>query len=365
MNRASSAELICYVCTAELAVGEKYLQCMATSCGKLYHQSCVKKTNLTRDEMDTWVCPDCYNERNIGARSSDFPVSAPVTAINVVTRNKNGTATPVSSSDDSISVTLEFQQMRYQMSTLSEQLSAAMSTIAQYQIALSEWAIKFEAVNLRLGELEKASGPCKCSQTAVPPSNTAKSDRKPNPRRKRKSNNRRVLPPGPTEGTSEPGSSLDRVLAEPLEDVLRLSPPCDQGSVQEDRTLIRNEELEDASAGKWQTVGKPAKRFSSVRCTAGPGVTPLRAVEYRKYIHLWNMLSGVDEIRAYLKSLNPGVTCIVEELKPKGEYKSYKIGVPPALFDQLLSDSVWPDNARIRPWLFRKPRSNGSQQSRP
>ncbi|CAK1546378.1 unnamed protein product [Leptosia nina] len=52
--------------------------------------------------------------------------------------------------------------------------------------------------------------------------------------------------------------------------------------------------------------------------TAGPNVTFLRAVESRKYLHLWNMESNVDEVHEYLQQLCPGKNCTVEQLKSRG-----------------------------------------------
>lgn len=87
--------------------------------------------------------------------------------------------------------------------------------------------------------------------------------------------------------------------------------------------------LQSATKEGWEVVRYKNKHFSSVRCNAGPDVTTLQAVEYRIYIHLWNMSSGADEIRAYLQQLCPDKMCTVEELKPKGiKQKSLKINVP-------------------------------------
>ncbi|KAI8434147.1 hypothetical protein MSG28_012272 [Choristoneura fumiferana] len=135
------------------------------------------------------------------------------------------------------------------------------------------------------------------------------------------------------------------------------------GKQDEDHVDPSDDEEHRNTSGGWQEVRYRKNRFSSVRGTAGPEATPLRAVEYRKYIHLWNMVSDADEIRAYLRSLSPESLCTVEELRPKGEYKSYKIGVPAVQYERCLSADVWPANARIRPWLFRKPHPKGLNSS--
>lgn len=101
------------------------------------------------------------------------------------------------------------------------------------------------------------------------------------------------------------------------------------------------------------------KRQNSIRCTAGPNITSLKAAEETKSIHLWNMKSGPDEIAEYLQQLYPQAKCVVDELKTKGHYRSYKLIVPIAWYDHILSPEIWPENARIKPWIaFRRFRTN-------
>lgn len=70
------------------------------------------------------------------------------------------------------------------------------------------------------------------------------------------------------------------------------------------------------------------------------------------------MESTADEIRSYLHTLCGVDTCTVDELTPKGNYKSFKIGLPTAYYERCYSADVWPVNARIKPWInYRKPSS--------
>ncbi|KAF9824592.1 hypothetical protein SFRURICE_004049 [Spodoptera frugiperda] len=101
-----------------------------------------------------------------------------------------------------------------------------------------------------------------------------------------------------------------------------------------------------------EVVRKPSRRAVSIHGAAGPNVTSLKAVEVRKHLHLWNMESTADEIQKYLYTLCNTDTCTVQELTPKGNYKSFKIGVPLACFEKCYSADVWPMNARIKPWIY-------------
>ncbi|KAI8424591.1 hypothetical protein MSG28_003036 [Choristoneura fumiferana] len=82
-------------------------------------------------------------------------------------------------------------------------------------------------------------------------------------------------------------------------------------------------DVEDPVGEGWKEVHakKKQRRLTSVRCTGGANVTSLRAVEARKHIHLWNMVSGAEEVQEYLQELCERGACTVEELKSRGEYK--------------------------------------------
>lgn len=95
-------------------------------------------------------------------------------------------------------------------------------------------------------------------------------------------------------------------------------------------------------------VRQKSRKQESVLGTANASVTTLKAVEVKKYIHLWNMESEAEEVQEYLRILCPTGTCTVDKLTPKGSYKSYKVGVPVAYYDKCLSGDVWPFNARIK-----------------
>jgi hypothetical protein len=393
MIRANSADLTCCACMKELDVGEEYLQCMVKTCGKLYHRLCTNR-NLTMEEIDSWVCPECRSSMKKGGRNCDTPVGTPVSVKNIVSRNKSMTpvpppqlpsdstliASPIpttvktvvtsippsQASSDLPALSFEMQLMRDQMTLLSEQLMDAVSTIAQYQSALTDCTTRFEAVDDRLRKLELGLAcSCKVRQSAtIIPDKDIKT-RKQKPRRKqkpKKSVDHETNSVGPTATENVVESEAERTQTSLLTGIPAPGLTCSQSSIPESGS-VDVESHDDAAEGEFKEVKKRKKLYTSVRGSAGPDATPLRAVEYRKYFHLWNMVSGADEIREYLQSLYPDSNCIVEKLKPKGEYKSYKIGVPPAVYDSCLTSALWPDNARVKPWLFRKYQGNGNHTS--
>lgn len=357
MQRGDSAELICSGCRGDLGLGEEYLQCMVKTCNKLYHLLCTSK-KLTTKEKDSWVCPECcIRQKRIGS-NCETPVGTPVTTKNISVRNKSAPSVSPSPqpefSSQVASIMLEMQGIRNQMSILTEQLSNAVSVVTQYQAALADCSMKIGIASERLVRLEQSST-CHCqadkprepnSGNAIPLSD-ARSEGKPKPI------NRKI-------------SSMSNLTVEPTNVVA----PC--VAEQSFALPTRNAESTDTThvdhnesgQGTWQKVLGRKKRFSSVRGTAGPHVTSLKAIECRKFIHLWNMISGADDVREYLHTLYPGKTFTIEELKPKGDYKSFKIGVPKELYEECLTAEMWPENARVRVWFFRRSESSGKPPTR-
>lgn len=346
MQEVDSSEYICHGCIKKLDVGEEYWQCMVETCGKLYHGLCTNKMP-TFEDRNTWVCPECCNLVKKDGRNNDIPVGTPVTTRNITIRSKRECKPSTECPGESTILLMEMQSIRDQMTMLNERLIDAVSAVAGYHAALADCSIKLELVSERLGLLELSS-PCSCRCAVPGPVVTGNT--------KGKTTKKRQEVELTAPRTDKPVTSVDIGTSKKVTyaDVAAGS-PSDFSNLQDNVNPVVV-----PVAGEWQEVRNHRKRISSVRCTAGPDVTTLKAVEYRKYIHLWNMASGVDEIRAYMQILGPGKTCTVEELKSKGEYKSYKIGVPQELYDKCLSAEVWPKNARVKAWLFRKLQNNTS-----
>ena len=179
-----------------------------------------------------------------------------------------------------------------------------------------------------------------------------------------------ALPPSSLQNTPRPetvpselNSTSNPTLQVEKSRHIKLSEP-DRPLVTSDIRLFPGDEVEHANE-QWTEVRRKKPRTSfSVRGTAGPETTSLKAVEFRRYLHLWNMLSGADEVRIYLQHLCPEGSCTVEELKPRGDYKSFKVGIPPAYYDKCLCADVWPENARIKRWLFRGSQINENPHTR-
>lgn len=345
MQRTVDTALVCCGCMVELEVGDEYLQCMVETCGKLYHALCTNKT-LDFEGKSTWVCPECCILRKKCGRNCEIPVGTPVMLRNVASRNRSATTIPPPGcSDEYASMLREMQVVRDQMNGLAEQLAGAVSAIAEYHVALTVCSKRFDIINERLEKLEPFPlCSCRFTESGQPVPDQKSTDKKQTAGNLAKPSTNKPIRSG--DGPSRLATSAS----------LSARSIGGNNTTQDSAIPFGDEQ---SAAGEWQEVRSRKKRFSSVRCTAGPDVTTLRAVEYRKYIHLWNMASGKEEVSAYLKTLCLGNTFTVEELKPKGEYKSYKIGVPQELYEKCISAEVWPENARVKAWLFRRPHTTG------
>lgn len=364
MGTCLNNSIACAACQMDLSVGEEFLQCMVETCGKLYHYECNNKT-LSADEKAIWACPECTCGLRKGGRNCDTMVGTPLNVKNVTLRKPSSGPTStqrrqrLSEADISMptSATLEIQLLREQITYLTEQLADAVITIGRYHTALTICTGKVEAISERLMVLEHSvesrGQSATTTMTLAPDDEVVKLDkpRKPRKRSHNRINKKKQLV---TKAVTKPDI---QVFVPPIETTTITTPNTHNSEVIEQSSSrtenIYTEDLDDFTSGKWEEFrSRKQRRLTSIRCTAGPNITSLRAVEERKYIHLWNMVSGADEVREYLQILCPGGTCTVEALKSRGDYKSYKLGVPAAYFEKCISADVWPENARVKMWFF-------------
>jgi hypothetical protein len=380
--------MICNACQLDLSVGAEYLQCRIETCGKLYHYACNNKT-LSEAEKSIWVCPECACAARKGGRNCDTPVGTPVNLRNVALRKPSSCGTPIAprpspqgyprqspEADGSMSMptTLEIMLLREQIAYLTEQLADAVSAIGRFQSVFTTCTNKVETMSRKLEALERAhDSRCVAASSTVLPEPSDSSDgvqlnskleKTDGPRRNREKKSKKdkdpvTLPINSTVITQTEIPPADPPINQVSAACSQRSNPIADNSSTDDNVAAMIKECSEVPTNKKQ------RRTTSIRCTGGSNVTTLRAVEVRKYIHLWNMVSSADEVREYLQQLCERSTCTVEELRSKGEYKSYKLGVPVAYYDKCLSADVWPDNARVKMWFFRKQTWQAKQTSSP
>ena len=98
--------------------------------------------------------------------------------------------------------------------------------------------------------------------------------------------------------------------------------------------------------------GPRASLSGVLKGTAAPDSTLLRAADRKSYLHLYYVQSGttVEQVLVHLNSVCGGEVCSVDALKARGDYASFKLGIPKRLHDRVMSPSTWAEGIHIKPW---------------
>lgn len=332
---------LCYACNTPFDDGEKALICMVTACASSFHAACAGASHLTAEEEADWACPKCRCEM---ARRGDYsltPVGASnIGAANVTLRKKQEQINasilefPGCESEILSEVKLirrEMGLMKDMMSQYDRKLEALMEQLVLMHNRSSSQQEPCVALNSEQYQVVTSGG----VRTPDHPATDASV----------------VAPPSKSGGEQVVSTDSSKLL--PL-------PAANEKKKTTGVSVTANKVVKSATRPQRPQI---TERPISVRCTGSPTRVALKAVEPRKFMHLWNMVSGLDDVKDYLKELCPAANCIVEELKTRGEYKSYKIGIPDVHFDRCFTAEVWPDNAMLKVWVpFRA--SNYPEQQR-
>lgn len=344
----------CAACCTVILDDEEYLRCTQGGCAKMYHTLCTSGNKIT-PSTGGWICPECCCRTKKGGDNSFTPVGAAKKSRdpNITYRAKiPATVETAPNFESSFSLSSEIRSLRNEVSLLRDQLSKAVSLISGYETKLAGYSSSVEALRDQLNKREVcyASATVASDQSkpidAAPEKVRITTSDTPvalKPKQKKSDNKITHLPPSPVLLASPSHTVLPKPVAENASSSVNLdvqSRPCP--------ATPNHRHTDDMQ--QWTEVRR-IRRPASLYGKAGPAVTSLKAVEPRSYIHLWNMESSAEEVRDYLCQLCPGGNCTVVELTTKGDYKSYKIGVPVAFYETCLSIEVWPINARIKTWV--------------
>lgn len=126
------------------------------------------------------------------------------------------------------------------------------------------------------------------------------------------------------------------------------------------------------SQGEWIQVAKKRHNKSPkdvIRGSATSGLTQLEAAERVRYMHLYYVKVDTTEeqVLDHLKSIVNSEEYTVECLKARGNYSSFKLGVPSRLENCVMSSEHWPENICIKPWRqnFRGKSAKPFQEQKP
>ncbi|KAH9638825.1 hypothetical protein HF086_012778 [Spodoptera exigua] len=335
--------MICSACCKIINCDDEILRCSRENCGKLYHPICTAITNVVTIDIHTWICPECRCAIKKVGDNSFTPVGSKQDP-NVTFRKKSLTVTSSTSNnngDGNIAFTSEINSLRSEMATLKVLLINALSLISSHEEKLGKYAFQVEQLNNKLEKYEKDNIQIDLSRADPNSSSCIISDTFTSPRTNQL--------PIPMQHDVERGHKSSEISQQVKPHHV---PPVNQ-TLNNSVLDIVSQEHNTQNDGEWIEVKKRnhRQRQKPLHGTVDPLAIKLKTMEIRKYFHLWNMASDVDEVRQYLSQLYPAANCSVEELSARGDYKSYKIGATTTFFDQIYSIHVWPINAKIKPWI--------------
>lgn len=92
--------------------------------------------------------------------------------------------------------------------------------------------------------------------------------------------------------------------------------------------------------------------------------TSVQAAERLKHLHVWMLRQDTtaDKLKSHLASIDAetAAKCTIEQLKPRGDYASFKVGVLEPSFERFMSMESWPQGVCLKEW-----RNNFRRFSRP
>ncbi|CAH2091008.1 unnamed protein product [Euphydryas editha] len=320
----------CAACRCVIIENEEFLRCTFENCHKMYHLLCAGGKKLT-ESISTWVCPECLCATKKGG---------------------DNCLTPVGISKSHEVKTSHFERKKY-LQLVSEilntkklwticHLRALREEMAGLKDQLENACMHRSAATITPPLAKNAPQLLNQDKMTYTPSEPITKITKTKPKHKLTGDDALDINMTPTDAieAKRQTANLTEAVHCHVEHAPTLSTALSGPIVEQISTVVRRRN----------------SRPPSLSGTAGPDVTTLKAVEARKHIHLWNMKSGLEEIREYIRQLCPNGTFTVEELSSRGSYKSYKIGVPVAYYDHCMSANVWPVSARLKAWIiYKKP----------
>lgn len=113
---------------------------------------------------------------------------------------------------------------------------------------------------------------------------------------------------------------------------------------------------DDNNEREWTTVRRRERRPLVILRGTAEECHGLTAIERKRFLHIWSLHPDTSEelVLGYTQAVCPAVVCTAEKLRSKGDYASFKVGVPESAFDRLHTENAWPLNTSVKEWEFRR-----------
>lgn len=386
----------CAGCLETFEENELFYACSQVSCGQTYHATCIGQPEPIKNDDLKWTCPECVCMKRRGGDNSGTPVRgsssqvyiSPATYdINVTKRSKARSArNMVEESEPSFaSLAEEIRSFRNDFCSFKTQMLELTHSLTNFQTKLEEVERRTTTNEKRLEKIEEqiinnAFLKARLEELEAK-SNKQEQISRVGPRQKSSHNLSKRETPSATSATvgvvakglpSEPiGSTSPRQhlsLIEQDSSVLVALTKDGDGSIHISKQNSSSSDGSTPHSSYSEVTKNPKKPIQGVVRGSGKqseSLPLLVAAEQPRYIHLYYVQVGTlsESVKEYVDIITGTKTCHVETLKARGQYASFKIGVPSSLYETVMTPDKWPENVCIKPWTKNFYRPKGNQLS--
>lgn len=355
----------------------------------------------------SWICIECLSKipkqgnlntpvrQQLGHENTSASHCLDVsmhTPENNITFRRPGLAASTQDADVSSTMTSMLHEIKEMQEELELRLVAKIRILFSEQFnnfnlsiskKIFDLTTKVENLDKKIQALDKSNN---MPQGNAPETSEVTKPPKPSPQPKKKRGGVKPNPPLSSNSSSSSLPPLSVPVPAPAQVLTQTAAPTSVCQIEpvpvtDSPTLIRNVTVASAPGsgddsermgieGGWRVVGGRGKRSSApgtLRGTAAPGTTTLRASERWRYLHLYYVEEGttVDQVRTHLNSICGNNDCTVEVLKSRGRYASFKLGVPSRTAERVMAPNNWAEDICVKPWRqnFRAKEKNSQEQS--
>lgn len=342
-------------------------------CKEFYDLDCLKICdsnfkNFSQDFLNNWVCPACLSMR---PKSNNIctPVRSMVTHTNCdnininMSRGSRIKTTPPQTAYiekdiySSPNIHLELKYLKEEVTELKKQNGDIINILSTVSLSmkqiLSEYDLGLKTKDKEIMLLKESVAQLQNKLTLYENHEAANSEtNNPIPEMVMPICNESLLP------SITAKENMSQICTDNLG--MSLSEPINHQNEKEN-----NANPNVAATQGWTKVSykRPRSRTSNIlHGTATPGSTLLEASDRFIYLHLYYVKSGTKEnqVLDHLKTISNSDAFTVEALKARGQYASFKIGVPAKLAECIMNAKNWTEDICIKHWSqnFRSRKNN-------
>lgn len=358
----------CEVCNTEMNIGET-IEC--NGCRKGYHYRCVNITAAAAvKQKSTFKCASCSNVTQRIRVTDDTPVRRSQAAglLDQVNESFEVNLTPekaqLLTSDeiiDQINRVILYKISIFETNIIQE-IKSSVAVLALENTKLRQ---ELKEANLKCGSYERQIQILKTEGLLARDKKEDKGNNNQNQQPVQ------VQVPTVSRCTTAPRTASSQTNVRDREHAVQAATPStpppppsvDYAAVARKAAIIK---VDDTNNNGWIEVRKNNRRSNAIRKGGNNSISSLKAVERRKFLHVWrlNKRTTEENLMEHIKvTLGRDSEITIEKLKPKTErdYASFRIGVTLSNFEKLCDPEIWPVNVEFSEWIWFRLNANSNQ----